>query len=169
MSRIEYVDADSQEQWLRMCAFEANTERHLKGKKGQAVLRELEAALLALPEKKLLEGTFIVTPDADNPQGGVCAMGCLLLKRKMDKGLTRQEALREIDEEAPTDVLDEDYGGWEVIKQTAQYMNCKINFVWEVVEQNDEFGGRTPEQRYARVLEWVRSQILPTPERVRKA
>ncbi len=34
--------------------WQANLERSLKGRKGQSALRDIEQALLALPEKKLI-------------------------------------------------------------------------------------------------------------------
>lgn len=46
----------------------------LRGRKGQAVLRELREALLALPEKRLIEG-FVAC------DGEVCAIGALAAHR----------------------------------------------------------------------------------------
>ena len=59
--------------------------RAIKGKPGQKFLRELEAALVALPEKELI---------VDNMAkgGGVCALGAVALKRKLDAGIHRNQA-----------------------------------------------------------------------------
>src|SRR5689334_6305207 len=47
----EGYDEDYNNQWE---LWEANTLRHMRGAAGQAVLRELREALLALPERKLI-------------------------------------------------------------------------------------------------------------------
>lgn len=158
MSRIDYVDCDDNADFLRACAFEANTERHLKGEKGQKALRELEAALLALPEKKLLYSEFVVREEGKDEEGAVCALGAVALKRRMDKGMTRAQALKEIKEKGP--LHDGDHP-WTGIKKTAEFMDLKVNFVWEVVEKNDEECSRNckPEDRYQHVLEWVQKRI----------
>lgn len=160
MSRIDYCEPDDTRSFLRACAYGANTERHLKGKKGQAALLELEAALLALPEKALQYSRFVVIPEKEGDQGSVCALGAVALKRKMDKGLGRQEALRTINKEFH---CHEDDSSLEV-GDTAKYMNYVHNFAWAVIEQNDEYGGRTPEECYKRVLKWCQNSIIrPVP------
>jgi hypothetical protein len=53
MSRIMEGDCDDNASFLRACAFMANQKRALKGKKGRAVLKELEEALVAMPVKRL--------------------------------------------------------------------------------------------------------------------
>ena len=69
MGRITYSeDDDFNNQGLMWMA---NQERSIKGRKGQAALRELEAALLALPEKRLISG------ELENAVGEVCAVGAL--------------------------------------------------------------------------------------------
>src|SRR5690242_8806216 len=47
----------------------------LGGRRGQEALAELEAALLALPEPKLVEGHLAA-------EGGVCAVGAFVAHRK---------------------------------------------------------------------------------------
>ena len=53
MSRVSY----SNEEYFpgQFDLWQANCRRSIAGKKGQAALRELEQALLALPEKRLME------------------------------------------------------------------------------------------------------------------
>lgn len=155
MSRIEYPEADDTASFLRACAFGANTERHLKGKNGQAALKDLEAALLALPEKKLAYSKFVVRHGDADDVGEVCALGALALKRLMDKGMTRADAIKQLEEKGPKETH-----GWEGVCQSAAFLDVKKNFAWEVIEQNDECGGPTPEERYKRVLEWVQKAII---------
>lgn len=156
MSRISYCDIDSTEDMLRCCAFEHNTIRHLKGAKGQAALRELEAALLALPDKRLVHSRFVVT-SGEEPNGAVCALGAVALYRKRRDGIDRETALKEIAKEAPTDPND----GWYGIVDTANYLRYKTNFVFAVVEANDELVSEmaTPESRYEQVLAWCREEL----------
>src|SRR5258708_7100863 len=67
--RINYSeDEDFNNQALM---WEANQRRSIKGRKGQSALRELEAALLALPEKRLIAN------ELERKDGEVCAVGAL--------------------------------------------------------------------------------------------
>jgi hypothetical protein len=159
MSRIVEGDCDDPASWLRGYAWVANTKRHLEGAKGQAALKELEAALLALPEKKLLYSEFIIGPDSDDPNGGVCAMAAIALKRKMDTGLSRREAVLAILNEVPGSVMDDSDS--EGVAATAAYLGLKHVFAYAVIEQNDEYGGRRtlPEDRYKNILAWVQARI----------
>ena len=80
MSRIHY-DYDEQFGELRMGAWEHNTKLAFEGKRGQAALRDLEAALLALPEPKLAADQFcVVRPHLGVPGQPIveaCALGAL--------------------------------------------------------------------------------------------
>lgn len=158
MSRIDYADCDDNADFLRACAFSANTEKHLKGEKGQKALKELEAALLELPEKKLIRSRFMVKENEKDEVGAVCALGALALKRRLDKGMTRAQAVQELDLTGPSE---DEYSKWQELKNTADFLKLKMNFVWEVVEKNDEDCGPTwkPEDRYKHVLEWVQKRI----------
>lgn len=74
--RISYSD---DEQWPgQFNLWQANCQRSLKGRAGQAELRALEAALLALPEKRLIHGAL--TDD----DGGVCAIAAYAKYKGVD-------------------------------------------------------------------------------------
>ena len=74
--RINYTD---EEDWPGQFAlWDANCRRSIKGKAGQSELRELEAALLALPDKRLIRGSL--TDD----EGGVCAIACYAKHKGVD-------------------------------------------------------------------------------------
>src|SRR3989304_4835017 len=93
MSR--FYDDDYDENFPNQAAlYEANTERALAGKRGQAFLREMESALIALPRKELIEGRVCHL-------GQVCAMGALALKRRMDTGEKFEAAIKWLEDEAP--------------------------------------------------------------------
>jgi hypothetical protein len=64
--------SDEEEIPSQFALWQANCRRSLKGKRGQAALRELEAALLALPSKRLIAEEFSnadgdVLPHIDQP------------------------------------------------------------------------------------------------------
>lgn len=58
--------------------FRANVNRSLTGKAGRQALTELRDALLALPEKRLVESRFI-------DDGEVCAVGALVVAREASR------------------------------------------------------------------------------------
>lgn len=129
--------------------WQANCVRSLKGKDGQAELRVLRDALLALPEKRLIHGSLV---DED---GEVCAIGAYVKHKGLD-----------LEKFAP------DRGTDEV--GIAAGMPRLV--AWKVVEENDhvlhdtwrpEGGYRllTPEERYEGMLAWVESLLTPEDQR----
>jgi len=99
----------------------------IRGKRGQRFLRELIAALDALPQKRLIQGEL-------EEDGEVCALGALGKARGFD-----------------IDRLDtEDYeqlgAAFDIAHQLAQ----------ETMYINDEYGYRaTPERRWQNVRDWA--------------
>ncbi len=77
MSRSGYDDGDDGEYsvWLWRQA----VSRAIKGKRGQAFLREMIEALDAMPEKRLFNGALESEED-----GSVCALGAVVRKRGLD-------------------------------------------------------------------------------------
>ena len=75
MSRSGYVD-DVDDNW-DLIRWRGAVKSALRGKRGQAFLKEMIEALDALPEKMLIGNTL----EAD---GMVCAMGAVGLKRGVD-------------------------------------------------------------------------------------
>jgi len=129
--------------------YEANTERALKGKRGQAFLREMEAALLALPRKRLIEGNICMG-------GEVCAIGALALKRLVDGGKSLEAALAWLEERAP-----HNSDAHETADFAERHFKVLERFSFKMAYVNDEHGytNDTPEQRYDTVLGWVRENI----------
>lgn len=143
--------------------WQANCRRSLQGKKGQAALRELEAALLALPDKRLIEGEMI---DKD---GDVCAIGALAKHKGRD--LLAEPHVGDPDE----------FGGDGEMEEIGVELGMPRLVAWKVVCKNDiEIRGHyqtlpgpyrwpqefpqayvpvTPETRYQKMLAWVRQQI----------
>ncbi len=143
MSRSGYSDDYDTWDWIRWRDAIASA---IRGKRGQRLLLELEAALLALPEKNLCAYDF-----ANPSTGQVCALGAVALKRRVDKGASIAGALREIAEKFPEDAEA------EVI---ADEIGVADAMVKEITWVNDEdLEDATPERRYQGILEWVRSNI----------
>lgn len=103
----------------------------IRGARGQALLREMAAALDAMPEKRLIESAF-ESPD------GVCALGCV--------GRARQLPMADIDAHEPT--------------QAAKAFGIATALAAEIAYVNDECGVRpTPAERWRIVRTWVREQL----------
>ena len=64
MSRYTEGDWDDENAEFKAAAWNRNAQLALKGKRGQKALRELREALMALPEKRLIEGA-VCTVGAD--------------------------------------------------------------------------------------------------------
>lgn len=112
--------------------WQANCERSLRGKHGQEELKELRAALLAMPDKRLIYGLL----EAD---GEVCAIGAYARHKGLD--------LSKYDPEDATDEVGIEAGMPTLV-------------AWKVVEMNDmELSHLSPEVRYERMLKWIESKI----------
>lgn len=107
----------------------------IRGKRGQAFLRDLIEALDAMPEKRLI-------PDDLIKDGEVCALGCVGLKRGIDMT-----------------VLDP-----EEHDKLAAVFNIPHQLIAEIENLNDEGGGcydenhkwgQSPEKRWMDVRAWA--------------
>lgn len=90
MARFNDDWYDGEEFPNQTALWNANIERSIKGKKGQAVLRDLREALLELPQPRLINGYIAAGNE-------VCAVGALVLKRRVSKGEARGEVLKELE------------------------------------------------------------------------
>lgn len=140
MGRSNYSDeCENLELWR------SNVERAINGKRGQALLKELEAALVALPDKALTCDDM-AKPDDDS----VCALGAVSLKRGIDNGKDRLTVLKEIAEKFPE--------GCEA-EELADEFNISSMLAREITYVNDEVATGDPKERYEYVLNWVRNNI----------
>lgn len=162
MSRVDDgYEPDSVEDELRSWAFQGNMDRSLAGKKGQKFLRELEAALVALPVKRLSKGALAACRDVDSPKvyeptGDVCALGAVAVGRAVAAGKTREQALEEI----ALKFHPENFcTGWELTGEEAHLLKICHPLAFAVASENDECCVATPEARYEKVLAWVRSNL----------
>lgn len=133
MSRSGYDDCMGSE-WGLIC-WRGAVNSAMKGKRGQAFLKEMLAAIDAMPNKRLSHGF------AD--QGTVCALGSIAQARGID--------VSDIDSDDP-----------DARYPIAQRLGIAPAMAAEIMFENDEsyyYGDETPEHRYTRMREWVRSQI----------
>jgi hypothetical protein len=130
MSRSGYSDDYDQEQWA-LIRWRGAVKSAIRGKRGQALLKEMLEALEAMPVKSLTTGLL-------ESDGEVCAFGALGIKRGMNMS-----------------VIDpEDY------EQVAKDFGTSQALAREIMYENDECGWHeTGEQLWQRMREWVRSQL----------
>lgn len=110
----------------------------LRGKRGQAFLKELADEMDAMPEKRLIASELI------NEEGDCCAIGVVCKSRGVDV--------------ACVDV--EDYDEVGSLVDIAGPMAAEIEF------ENDEGSWRneTPEDRWIRMRKWVANQLKAPKE-----
>jgi hypothetical protein len=103
-----------------------------RGKRGQALLREMAAALDAMPNRRLIHGAL-------EQSGEVCALGAVG-KRRFDR---------------MDDIDVEDFNA------VAEAFNVAAQLAREIMYINDERcgNGATPERRWTTVRAWVASQV----------
>lgn len=165
MSRSGYsedYEPSNTADWLRCCAYNANTKRHLAGRRGQAFLWELYQALTDLPSRELVPDTM-----ADE-HGGVCALGAVAARRGTPF--------------LPDDPPDEEDCGddWSFAEGIAARLGIKDMMAREVMEANDEdrsievpgpaadrysrlYRAETDHERWARMRRWIVSRLRDIP------
>lgn len=149
MSRSGYSDDGDYDQWQNIM-WRGSVASAIRGKRGQAFLRELLAALDALPEKRLVRNSF-------EASGEVCALGAIGRARGLD--MTRLNAVIEDDEE--------EYGyGSKVPKVASEAFGIAKAMAAEIMYWNDDCWtshyDEAPEKRWHRMRKWVAEQIKPT-------
>lgn len=131
MSRSGYLDYC--DDTLALGRWRAQVLSATRGKRGQALFKDLAAAMDAMPVKRLIS-------EALECKGEHCALGVVGAKRGVD--------MEHIDPEDSEVVA----ANFDIASQLA----CEIVF------QNDEngpWGGETPEERWTRIRAWVQEQI----------
>jgi len=132
MGRSGYVDdCDGLELWR------GAVDSALRGKRGQAFLRELVTALDALPNKRLISGELVC-------EGECCALGAVALKRGKDV--------------AGVDTYDRD--------ELSDVFGIAPAMAAEIMWVNDERRTLSPEERFEAVRKWAAENIRLTPEEI---
>lgn len=142
-------DGDYPSHWWQI-----DLERALTSGRGQRFLREIEAALLAMPEHKLIEGA-LVTYDEEEQYGTVCAVGAFAAYRAMQGGQTWSQALAAIAEKWGNGEQDDHWN----TQTLGRSLGLARTVAYELAFQNDEQAWVTDEARWEGVLVWVRSKI----------
>lgn len=129
MSRSGYDDDG--DQWA-LIKWRGQVASAIRGKRGQAFLRELAEVLDAMPEQKLIADDLV-------REGGVCALGAVGAKRGVE--------MENLDSH--------DHRGLGGVFGIAHQLVAEIEFL------NDDFVyTETPERRWQRMREWVASQLI---------
>ncbi len=145
MSRSGYIDDNDDA--LALGRWRAQVKSAIRGRRGQAFLRELASAMDAMPEKVLIKDELI---DQD---GDCCAIGVVCKLRGVP-------------------VADVDYSDPEFV---GDLVGIAKQMAAEIEYENDECGDRyervpgtqawkhideTPQERWQRMRKWVQSQII---------
>jgi hypothetical protein len=135
MSRSGYAD-DYTDDDNSVYLYRGAVESALRGRRGQAFLKEMLAAMDALPEKKLIAHDL-------EKEGAVCAIGSVGKARGLD--------MSKLDPEDPETV--------------AATFGIAPAMAREIVFENDDewfsTGSETPEHRFERVRRWIESKLAP--------
>lgn len=138
MSRHRYVDDFDDD--LAAGRWRGAVRSAMRGKRGQAFLREMLAALDAMPNKRLTRAELIAE------DGEVCAMGCVLAQRRVDASA----------------IDPEDY------ERVASVTGLAEAMVREIAYENDDgawiVSKETPEDRWTRMRAWTAKQIIATAQ-----
>ena len=149
MSRHGYIE-DCDFDALAHGRWRAQVASAIRGKRGQAFLRELVAALDAMPEKKLItdalvtEAPSFIPPEHAPSAPMVCAIGSVGARRGID--LARLDP--------------DDYDN------LANVFGIAHQLVQEIEYFNDEarrWSGETQEQRWQRMRDWAARRITVAP------
>lgn len=139
MSRSGY--SDDPEPW-DLIRWRGAVMSAIRGKRGQAMLRELLAAMDAMPKKEL------ITDDLVDADGCYCTLGALGAARGMD--------LASIDAEDPDSVA-EAFGIPRALAAEIEYENDDGG-PWLPHHQKE-----TPAQRWVRMRAWVAKHLKDEP------
>lgn len=153
MSRSGYAD-DMDDQWA-LIRWRGAVKSAIRGKRGQAFLREMLAAMDALPEKKLVAWEL-------EAEGQVCAIGSVGRARGVD-----MKALDPEDYDTVAGV----FGIATPLAQEIVYMNDEY-WYWStddkgyiVKDENGKDKKITPEERFVKMRRWIERQIVsPVPQ-----
>lgn len=131
MGRCGYSDDGDYDNWATIC-WRGAVASAIRGKRGQAFLKEMLIALDALPEKRLIDNDL-------ERRGQVCALGSVGMARGIDM--------------SQVDPYDRE--------TVAGTFGISDALAAEIMYENDEMSGykETPEQRFVRVRRWVTAHI----------
>jgi hypothetical protein len=134
--------------------FQRSVENAIKGTRGQTLLREIEEALLMLPDKRLL--SYTVCED-----GKVCTLGAVAILRAMKQGKTFGMAAMELEDAAvKRGQGHDDEGKDRTFRFLKKLLDVKGCLAWTLVYENDEHSDSGRTRRYDYMLKWVQDRII---------
>lgn len=177
-------EGDGEADYLDMGRWEWNSRRVMLSARGQRWLRELEAALLAMTDKRLVRGLAEVRLEEDGfgervETPLVCAVGTLALYKgvsfddlepegtatdtielaeNLGMAPTMAAIIGDENDKSFTHVIDRLRYGYHYVYDETTKKNIKTPATSRL--RDYLFDHETPEDRYVRMLAWVRSQIL---------
>lgn len=163
MSRSGY--SDDCDDYLALGRWRAQVQSTINGRKGQAFLRELAAAMDAMPEKRLIADELV---DED---GECCTLGVVCKSRGLK--------VDDIDYNDPPSVAEAIHITHQLVAEI-EYENdeCGYRFVEEPVMGPPRYPWspdtkvvtvyETPEERWQRMRRWVERHIKKTPEEIKE-
>lgn len=139
MSRSGYhYDCDP----LELGRWRGQVASAIRGKRGQAFLIDLLAALDEMPEKRLIADTLVM-------DGDVCAIGALGRARKIDmSGINAHDS----------NSVSNAFNIAEQLAREITYINDE-SFLYTYLPHENRSRPITPEERWQHVREWVASLI----------
>lgn len=154
MSRSGYVDEEDYSGQFAM--WRGQVASAIRGKRGQALLRDMLAAMDAMPQKKLIRNHLC------DASGEVCALGALGQYRGVD--------LSQFERFIDTDGYCDDPGN--LAEVLGNRLNAATQLVQEIQYLNDEHldfeyvnGQRreiTPEERWQKMRGWIVTNLKET-------
>lgn len=145
MSRSGYTD-DCYDMW-ELIRWRGAVKSSIRGKRGQAFLRELLDALDDMPEKRLIAHSF-------GEAGAYCTLGAIGAKR----GVTMPKVSTDWRGAADDEFDPEDSDGIREAARTA--LGIPDALAAEIMFENDEGGwNETPEARWQRMRAWAAKRI----------
>lgn len=132
MSRSGYCDAGDIDQ-KTLSLFRGRVASAMRGKRGQAMLRDSLAALDAMPVKRLISDLLVDGSD-------VCLLGAAAKVRKVD------------------DIAELDPEWHETLAERFDVAKCMIQEI-EYINDDGTWQSETPEERYERVRKWLVDNI----------
>jgi len=166
MSRSGYSD-DIEDNW-RLIMWRGRVASSIRGKRGQALLRELLAVLDAMPDKKLYPNSFATA------SGEYCTLGALGAARGV-----KMDDLGDAEDGCDERLVAERFGVAAPLVQEIMWMNDEFvdDWYWKDIElhgppteRGPEWGrplrhsvrvqdGTAPERRWRVMRDWVAKQI----------
>lgn len=136
MGRSGYTDDFGDDDRWQMIRWRGAVASAIRGKRGQAFLKEMLAAMDAMPDKRLIRS------ELQNVDGEVCAIGAV--------GKARRVVMDKLDPEEYDEIADA-FGLSPALVREIEFIN------------DDDWRNETPERRFDRVREWVVENIAAEP------